>query len=267
MGDALSAVRNGSRLAGWHAEGLEGVRMRVFALLFAALVGSTVLLPASAANNKQVQNMKGQVSYQRPNKTAKPIASQASIVLGDNDITITGIDSLAAVTLPDSSRVLVGADSKVQLAFFNQTDIANANFVVYQGKFRFRVEHPSGAKANYTFQTPTAQIGVRGTEGDIGVAADGTLTVNVYDVSNPDLPVVVDTKDGKHFTINKGQSFVATYVNGILQEKIGALEQQLIDQFSPDFGVPSNWAELQNMIKNKVLNSVPHPCPPFIHIC
>ncbi len=233
--------------------------MKSLAFALAFLVVATATVPVAADGNKQVQNLKGTVSYQKPNKPAKPIANQASIVLADKDVTVTGLDSEAAVTLPDSSRVLVGADAKVQLAFFNQTDIANAKFVIYQGRFRFTVEHPSGAKANYTFQTPTGNVAVRGTQGDIGVADDGTLSVNVYEVSNPDLPVIVSTKDGQHFTVNVGQGFVGQMVNGIVQGKIDDLKQQAVDQFSPDFGVPTNWAELHRQICQREYDLIPNP--------
>jgi len=50
------------------------------------------------------------------------------------------------------------------MAFFNQAQIANAKFIIYRGRTRFKIEHPNGKPANYTFQTPTAQIAVRGTE-------------------------------------------------------------------------------------------------------
>jgi len=219
--------------------------MKIRALALAALILATLSVPVGADGTKTVQNMKGTVSYQKPNKAAKPIAGQASIVLADKDLTITGLDSEAAVTLPDSSRVLVGSDAKVQLAFFNQTAIANAKFVIYQGRFRFTVEHPSGAKANYTFQTPTGNVAVRGTQGDIGVADDGTLSVNVYELSDPDLPVIVSTKDGQTFTLNVGQGFVGNYINGVVQGKVDDLKQQAVDRFSPDFGLPDNWAQLK----------------------
>lgn len=222
--------------------------MKIRALALAALILATLSIPVVADGTKTVRNMKGTVSYQKPNKPAKPIAGQASIVLADKDLTITGLDSEAAVTLPDSSRVLVGSDAKVQLAFFNQTAIANAKFVIYQGRFRFTVEHPSGAKANYTFQTPTGNVAVRGTQGDIGVADDGTLSVNVYELSNPDLPVIVSTKDGKTYSLNVGQGFVGQYVNGVVQAKVDDLKQQAVDQFSPDFGVPDSWAALKAQI-------------------
>jgi hypothetical protein len=231
--------------------------MKTFALALACLIVAGASAPVVADGNKSVQNMKGSVSYQKPNKPAKPIANQASIVLADKDVTVTGLDSEAAVTLPDSSRVLVGADAKVQLAFFNQTDIANATFVIYQGRFRFSIEHPSGAKANYTFQTPTGDVAVRGTQGDIGVADDGTLSVNVYEVSNPDLPVEVTTKDGKTFTLSAGQGFVGQVINGIIQGKVDDLKQAAVDKFSPDFGVPDNWAQLKAEICGRLNAQIP----------
>ncbi len=233
--------------------------MKMRALLLVGLAVAMAVLPVTADGTKSVQNMKGTVSYQVPNKPSKTIAPQASITLADKATTATGADSEAAVSLPDSSRVLIGADSKVQLAFFNQTDIANASFVVYQGKFRFTVEHPSGAKANYTFKTPSANIAVRGTQGDISIDNDGTLTVNVYEVSNPDLPVEITTKDGKNFTVNVGQGFVGQIINGIIQGKVDDLTNDAIQQFSPDFGVPTNWQDLHRGICQRAYDAIPNP--------
>jgi FecR-like protein len=200
-----------------------------------------VLAGPALADDKQLQSQKGNVSYQVPN--GKPIALtvNASVGLADRDYAITGGASLAQVTLPDSSQVLVGSDSKVQLAFFNQAQIASAKFVVYNGKVRFAVRHPQGAKSNYTFTTATATVGVRGTEGDIEYSPDGTLRVNVYEVCNPNAPVVVTTTGGSRYDVNPGQSLLAQTVGGVVQAQVMTLTQQIIDQFSPDFGVPTNW--------------------------
>jgi len=145
------------------------------------------------------------------------------------------------VLLPDSSRVMVGSDTKVQMAFFNQAQIATAKFVVYQGRVRFAVRHPQGAHANYTFSTSTASVGVRGTQGDIEYDSDGSLRVNVYELCDPQLPVVVSVNGGKRFTVAAGQSLFAHIVNGIVQTEIQQLTQQLIGQFAGDFGVPTSW--------------------------
>lgn len=201
-----------------------------------------------ADGNKQLQSVKGSVSYEHGRASAKPLAHSATIVLADNDFAITGDASIGAVVLPESSRVTLGSDTRVQLAFFNQVQIATAKFIVFQGRTRFKIEHPNGKPANYTFQTPTAQIAVRGTEGDIGV--DGKdLVVNVYGLSDPNLPVVVTTQDGKKYVLKAGQQLLANWVNGKIQTTVDTLKEEAMAQFS-EFGAPvSNWqSAAQNLI-------------------
>jgi ferric-dicitrate binding protein FerR (iron transport regulator) len=194
-------------------------------------------LPARAAD-EELQNMHGNVRYGH-GATTLVLSPKSTTAINDSDHAITGADSLAAIGLPDSSRVLVGADSDVVLSAFNLTDIARAKFVVV-GKVRFIVQHPQGAKADFTFATATGSVAVRGTEGDID--AEGTnLTVNVYEVCDPNAPVVVTAANGRTFTLVAGQSLAARLVNGVVQYEVQQLTQQMIDRFSPDFGVPTSW--------------------------
>ncbi len=214
----------------------------------AALGALTLLLSAAASGavDKQLENMHGSVRYQT-GKAIHALAPNATTSLADKDYAITGSASLAAVGLPDSSRVLVGSDSKVQLAFFDQAEGTTAKFLVFNGKVRFIVQHPAGAKADYTFKTATASIAVRGTEGDIETTKD-QVRVNVYEVCDASEPVVVTTKDGKSFQLMPGQSLLAQLVNGVVQTQVQQLTQQMIDQFSPDFGVPSSWDAAKGQI-------------------
>ena len=89
---------------------------RTLSLGAAALtfVAALCAFPASAADDKSLQNMKGSVSYGTSNKQT-PLAPNATTVLDDKDFATTGAASLAAISLPDSSQVLVGADSNVSL--------------------------------------------------------------------------------------------------------------------------------------------------------
>lgn len=216
-----------------------------------------VPLLVHADGNKQLQSVKGSVSYEHAH-SAKPLAHSATIVLADSDFAITGDASIGAVVLPESSRVTLGSDTRVQLAFFNQAQIASAKFVIYQGRTRFKIEHPNGKPANYTFQTPTAQIAVRGTEGDIGV--DGKdLVVNVYGLSDPNLPVVVTTEDGKKYVLKAGQQLLANWVNGQIQTTVDTLKEEAMAQFS-EFGAPvSNWqSAAQNLIPGSgIIGNIP----------
>jgi len=232
---------------------------RSFVLRAVLMLGAVLCaFPARAANDKELQNVHGSVSYQHGSTSATPLAPKSSTVLDDSDYTITGADSLAAIGLPDSSRVLVGSQSKVQLAAFDQTAIARAKFVVV-GKVRFIVQHPQGAKADFTFATATGQVAVRGTEGDID-AEGNDLTVNVYEVCDPNLPVQVTAANGKTFTLVAGQSLAARFVNGVLQTQVQAITQQMIDRFSPDFGVPTSWdaakGEIVSAAQNQATNAV-----------
>ena len=222
------------------------MKTRIAITAFAVLSCALGAAASASSDDKQLQNMHGNVKYQSANAT-KPLAPNATIVLADKDYTITGASSLAAVALPDSSRVLVGSDTKIQLGFFNQVQGTSAKFIIYDGKVRFAVQHPAGAKANYTFQTPTGSIAVRGTEGDIETA-DNELRVNVYEVCDASEPVTVTTKDGKSFKLMPGQSLLAQLVNGIVQTQVQQISQQLIDRFSTDFGAPTSWDAAKGQI-------------------
>jgi FecR protein len=213
--------------------------------------------PASAADDKSLQNMKGSVSYGAAGKQT-PLAPNATTVLDDKDYATTGAASLAAIGLPDSSRVLVGADSNVQLTSFDRVTGTSAKFVVV-GKVRFIVQHSQGAKADYTFQTATGSVAVRGTEGDIEQHGSD-LRVNVYEVCDPSEPVTVTTPSGQHFQLVAGQSLAAQLVNGVVRAKVEQLTQGLIDQFSPDFGVPTSWdaakGEIVSAAQNQASNAI-----------
>jgi solute:Na+ symporter, SSS family len=233
--------------------------LRAVAATTLAVILATMPATARADDDKVLTNMKGGVSYERAG-TPHAIVPKVKQLLTDDDIAVTQTDSLAQVTLPDSSLVTLGATTRVQMAFFNQTDIANAKFIVYQGKTRFAVQHPNGGKANYTFVTPTTQIAVRGTEGDIFVDND-SLTVNVYNSSLPDGVSVTYTKGDKIGTTVKvlaGQSLVANLVNGIIQAQVNKLTQAMINQFS-ELGVPTSVQGVQNTVINRARGALRLP--------
>ena len=214
---------------------------------------------ASAQGGKLLENRHGSVAFQRAGARAVPLAERASVNLRDSDEAITGTRSLGAVTLPDSTQILIGSSTHVQLAFFNQAETTSAKFIVKDGRIRFAVHHPNGAKANYLFVTPTSQIAVRGTQGDLEVDPSGTIRLNVYELGDPNLPVLVTTNAGKTFTVAAGQGLVARIVNGVVQVEVGKLTQALVDRFTGDFGLPSNWNQLKNAILQKAAQQLPAP--------
>ena len=221
----------------------------------AALVAVLVLIPSTvrAAGDKVLSNVKGSVAYEDAGATT-PVSPSASAIVADKDTAVTGTDSLGRLQLPDSSTITLASETRVQLAFFNQADVADAQFVIYQGKTRFKVEHPQGGTANYRFVTPTSTIGVRGTEGDIGVDGN-SLTVNVYSATQP---VQVTFSNGKVLVVNAGQSLVANLVNGIVQAQINKLTQAAINEFG-ELGLPTNYDQLKSQILNQAIQRVRLP--------
>jgi hypothetical protein len=197
-----------------------------------------VALVASGAEEKVLTNMHGSVTYLvSTNGESHPLAPSASIPLADDDVATTGSASMGAIVLPDSSRVILASNTTIKLDAFDGAD-HSAHFVVAGGKLRFRVEHPQGARANYTFTTPTGQIGVRGTEGDISVDALDGVRVNVYHLSEPGLPVKVAMINGLNFEIPAGQKIWMRWQSGQLVGKVLPLTKAEIDRFD-ELGPPA----------------------------
>jgi len=241
------------------ARSLNPPAIRTAAATVFALILAIVPLTARSDDDKVLTNVKGAVSYERSG-TPHSLVPKVKQLLTDNDTAVTQTDSQAQVALPDSSIVTLGALTRVQLAFFNQTDIANAKFVVYQGKTRFQVQHPQGQKANYTFVTPTTQIAVRGTEGDIEVDQNN-LTLNVYNSSQPDGVAVTYTAGnlaGTTVKVLPGQSLVANLVNGVINAQINRLTQAAINEFS-ELGVPTSAQGVENTVINRVRGAIKLP--------
>ncbi len=228
--------------------------------VLAALVIAAVLPARADDADKILTNVKGSVGYEHDG-TAHVLVPSVRHPLIDADIATTQSASQAQLALPDSSLVTLGADTRVQMAFFNQTDVANAKFIVYQGKTRFEVQHPAGARANYVFSTPTSQIAVRGTEGDIDVEGDD-LTLNVYNSNTAGAAVEVTftagDKAGTTIKVLPGQSLIANLVNGVIQTQISAITQAALDRFA-ELGIPTTIQQAQNTVINKVKSAIRLP--------
>ena len=211
--------------------------MKKAVFVIGAMLLATTLF-ASAQNEKVLENVRGAVSYQLPDGKPHQLAPDASIVLNDHDVAATGRGSLGALTLPDSSRITLGQETRVLLGLFDQNDGTNAKFVIYNGKTRFSIQHPQGAKANYIFDTPTGQIAVRGTIGDISVDVNDGMRLNVYHLGDPNLPVTVQTIYGERFTLRGGQKLWVRWQGGRLVGRQTKLSRAEVNRFS-EFGPPS----------------------------
>jgi ferric-dicitrate binding protein FerR (iron transport regulator) len=207
-------------------------------------------------------NVKGSVTYERSGRESSLVPA-ASIAMASEDWTTTGGESQARVTLPDSSRVLIASDTRVQLTRFDRSDIAHASFVVDHGRVRFTVEHPQGTRADYVFTTPTASVAVRGTEGDLGFDGE-QLTINVYNTKATDAPVEVaftaGAQAGKTIVLFAGQSLVLKLVNGLLQAQVSRVGDTAMAQFA-ELGVPTSVQLATDDAMNRVRAMLPTPPP------
>jgi hypothetical protein len=208
------------------------------------------VVPSSAAADKTLSNVRGTVSLdQGPGSASQPVAVNASVAIADNDYAVTGgvvngVPSQGAIALPDSTRILIGQTTRVQVKQFDQQpNLTTANFIILNGKIRFTVQHPGGAKANYTFQTSTGQIAVRGTEGDIWAPQPGALQVNVYQVTDPNLPVEVTLNNGKVYKLSAGQTLTVGIVGALVAAGAAAASSQSATVSSTTQASENNFSE------------------------
>ena len=213
-----------------------GARSRNRLIAVVAIIASLLPLNSSANDDKVLQNVKGVVRYETGGTAAHDVAPKAMVAVGDHDIVSTGTVSLGSLTMPDSSVILLGQQTRVEVSGFRASDVENsATFVVYDGKTRFDVHHPSGAKANYIFKTPVGEIGVRGTYGDISVDPQDGMRLNVYTAS---APVTLDTIYGEHFSLKGGEKVWVRWQNGKLVGRQTVLSKAEVDRFA-EFGPPT----------------------------
>jgi len=211
-------------------------------LVFA--VCASMLAPSSAADDKQLVNVRGQVGVQSGTATPQELAVGATIAIDNSQYVVTGgtIDgkpSQGRVHLPDSSDVLIGQNTRVQMVSFdNVSNVAKANFILVNGKMRFEVRHPHGAKANYTSSTTTGQIAVRGTVGDISLTP-AQLQVNVYDITDPTVPVEVTMNDGKVYKLSAGQTLTIALAGAVIAAGTVAATTQAQQSEFDEFGSPA----------------------------
>jgi len=158
-----------------------------------ALVVNLMPVRLGAADDKQLQRLKGNVGYQTAD-TAPFTAVIGKFLLPDDYFAVTQATSAALLALPDSSLVGLGANTRVQVGAFNQTaDGPGATITVNSGTLRFDIRRPAGGTANYHFATTTTQMAVRGTVGLLSFV-NGITTVACVVCAADSVSVTVGTQ-------------------------------------------------------------------------
>jgi ferric-dicitrate binding protein FerR (iron transport regulator) len=146
--------------------------LRSLFAIAASAVGASLLTPVGAA---RAAEQVGVAVTVRNDVTGKLQTQTVKIEGGSNvfgrEIVRTNLDSNAKIVLKDSTNLSVGPNSSVTLdnfVFQGDSDYKQAGFNLAKGAFRFT----SGGsdKRAYELKTPTAVIGVRGTDfsADVG---------------------------------------------------------------------------------------------------
>jgi len=130
-------------------------------LAFAA----SLLVGAAAADVGQIKIAKGQVAVERKGQT---LAGQVGLLLEPADILKTGADGSVGITMRDNSLLSAGPNSILSLEHF-EFDATTS-----QGRFDARLHRGTLAVVSgriakrspqaMTVRTPSAVLGVRGTE-------------------------------------------------------------------------------------------------------
>jgi hypothetical protein len=202
----------------------------IFALLSTAA--------GAADGDKSLTNLRGSVQYVTNDKQPPhPLAPSATIALADDDVAQTLAQSMGKITLGDASSIILASNTIVKMDAFDRAN-ASAHAVVFIGKMRFRVIHPNGAQANYTFTTPTATASVRGTEGDIAVDPLDGVRINVYHIDDPSLPVHVALIDGTSYDVSGGQKIWMRWEHGKLVARVTPLTNAELNRFA-ELGPPA----------------------------
>lgn len=99
----------------------------------------------------------------------------AGVQLAVNEVISTGPGAYAVLVLPDGSRCIVQPDSRTRIELLQRlrgTEVQQSRLEVSRGRIETKVQPQRGPAARYEIRTPTAVIGVRGTEFRAGY--DGT---------------------------------------------------------------------------------------------
>jgi hypothetical protein len=184
----------------------------VLACALVLVVAGTLRFVASAqAPNKELAPFKGTVGVQA-SENAPFTRVFGRTVVPDDAYAVTQAASLGTLTLPDSSQVAIGERTAVRVGAFNNAAAGpGSTLTLNHGALRFAIVHPAGTRSNYTFQTQTSQIAVRGTIGYLIVGDEGTQLICI-DCAPGDVAITIG---GRVVTLTSGYTITITGPPGL----------------------------------------------------
>lgn len=138
----------------------------------ALLTAILALLPAADALAARVTALNGLVQILRGERLL-PAVVGSRLRVGDEFVT-EGADSEALVRFDDGARMALRSDSRLQVAALKlkgPSEARQKTLKIIKGGLRY-ISGRRTAKSTIAFQTPTATIGIRGTDIEIAVSED-----------------------------------------------------------------------------------------------
>lgn len=161
-----------------------------FFILFTVLFGTTVF-----ASVGKVSLLKGEATLQRE---AQKTPLKNGTVLEEKDIIATAKDAQIQLVFEDKTVITLGSESELKIEeYLNDAAKPKAKFKFGEGSFKsITGQIGKTAPENFTLETKTATIGIRGTtiQGNVGRGGDtiaclsGTITVGA--IGSPNVVVV-----------------------------------------------------------------------------
>jgi len=144
-----------------------------FTLVIALLI--TPSLFAKSAG--RLEKSSGQVLTQVPGQQEKPAEVGAQLPPGTR--IRTGADGSAEIVFEDGSKLVLRSNSSMVLSQQKRQKKKKSSIILFFGKAWSKVNKAVGSERKFEIKTANAVCGVRGTEFETVVAADGSLRVQV----------------------------------------------------------------------------------------
>lgn len=148
--------------------------------------------------------VRGQASVSSGTQAAQPLTRDAALTEGQ--VIETGPDGFVSLALPDGSRVLISANSRLKIGQFRYVPDADkvlVEFSLEKGYVESEVT-PQADNSRFRVRTPLAVTGVRGTRFGVSISANGRDQTN--DVSNGTVAIIPTMRRaGDEVLVNAGQ--------------------------------------------------------------
>jgi len=136
-------------------------------------------VPVNASAPKVVlAELKGKVQIRARGKKSYVLAKQGSAYVSGTRLK-TGAASTASLKFPDGSLSVVKANSEIVIKASSRPREKPNGVVLFFGRVWSKVSKSKSGETAFEVRSANAVAGVRGTEFDTGVAADGTVMVRV----------------------------------------------------------------------------------------